>query len=72
MLEVSIVEVKDRLADLLNRVAYGGERVVLRRRGKPVAVLVSMEDLHALQAIEDQAVRADAEVAASVHQEGQQ
>ena len=42
------------LADLLNRVAYGDERVVLSRRGKNVAALVSMDDLELLEDIQDQ------------------
>jgi prevent-host-death family protein len=58
MLELSTVKVKEQLGELLNRVAYGGERVVLLRRGKPVAALVSVDDLHTLQALEAQAVRA--------------
>lgn len=54
-MEMSIKEVRDNLADALNRVAYGGERVVLARRGKGVAALVSMEDLQLLQQLEDRA-----------------
>ena len=53
-MEVSIVEARANLADILNRVAYGGERVVLRRRAKDVAAMVPMEDLELLQALEDQ------------------
>ncbi len=50
---LSIAEVRNNLADALNRVAYGGERLVLARRDKPVAALVSPEDLAALEAAED-------------------
>lgn len=50
---LSIVELRNNLADTLNRVAYGGERLVFARRGKPVAALVSPEDLAALEAAED-------------------
>lgn len=42
-------EVKARLSELVNRVVYGNERVVIMRRGKPVAALVSVEDLHRLE-----------------------
>jgi prevent-host-death family protein len=55
MCQVSIAEVRDNLADALNRVAYTGERIVLTRRGKGVAVLVSMEDLDQLRKMEDKA-----------------
>jgi len=50
---VSIVELRKNIADTLNRVAYQGERVVLERRGKGVAAIVSMDDLALLEAIED-------------------
>jgi prevent-host-death family protein len=42
------------MADVINRVTYGGERVILQRRSKGVAAMVSMEDLALLQALEDQ------------------
>lgn len=50
---LSIVEAREGLADAVNRVAYGGERVALSRRGKPVAVLVSVEDVRLLEELED-------------------
>lgn len=43
------------LADAINRVASAGERVVLTRRKKGVAALVSMKDLAALERLEDEA-----------------
>lgn len=55
---VSIGEVKRDLAEIVNRVAFGHERIVLTFRGKPKAVLVSVEDYARLQAqeqlVEDQ------------------
>jgi antitoxin Phd len=53
-MEISVKEIRDNLADALNRVAYGGERIVLLRRGKGVAALVSMEELKLLEDLEDQ------------------
>jgi len=44
-----VTQARDELADLVNRVAYGDERVVLTRHGKPVAALVSAADLAVLQ-----------------------
>lgn len=41
---VSIGQVKRDISDLVNRVAYGGERIVLTSRGKPKAALVSMDE----------------------------
>jgi prevent-host-death family protein len=55
MIEISVHEIRSNLADVINRVAYGGERVVLQRRSKPVVAVVSMEDLELLNSLEDQA-----------------
>jgi prevent-host-death family protein len=41
------------LADTLNRVMYTGDRVVIERHGKPVAAIVPVEDLAAIEARED-------------------
>ena len=40
---VSVAQAKQRLGDLLGRVAYGKERVVITRRGRPMAVLMPIE-----------------------------
>jgi prevent-host-death family protein len=60
MAEVSITEARDELADILNRAAYGKERVVLTRHGKRLVAVVPVEDLEVLEALED---RLDAEAA---------
>jgi prevent-host-death family protein len=44
MTTLSIAEARNGLAEAINRVAYGGERVVFARRGKPVAALVSASE----------------------------
>jgi len=67
---MSIVEAREGLADAVNRVAYGGERVALARRGKPVAVLVSVGDLALLEAMEDKADLHDARAALKEHERG--
>jgi prevent-host-death family protein len=54
-MNVSIAKVRNNLADALNRAAYAGERVILERRGKPVAALVSMHDLQLLEQLENEA-----------------
>lgn len=43
---------RDGFADTINRVAYGKERVVLRRRGKEVAAVVPIDDLRLLEKLE--------------------
>jgi len=54
---------RDSLSDTLNRVLYGKERIVIRRHGKDVAALVSMEDLRLLDEIEDMMDLEDARAA---------
>ena len=54
MSTISIVEFRKDLAEVLNQVAYGGQRVVLHRRGKKAAALVSMDDLALLEKLEDE------------------
>ena len=51
---VSAVQVRKRLAEVINRAAFGKERVILARRGKAVAAIVSLEDVELLEALEDQ------------------
>ncbi len=60
MTTLSIAEARNGLADALNRVSYGGERVLLARRGKPVAALISMDDMALLSRIENAADVSDA------------
>ncbi|HLQ54663.1 MAG TPA: type II toxin-antitoxin system Phd/YefM family antitoxin [Streptosporangiaceae bacterium] len=43
--EIPVTQARDELADLVNRVAYGHERIILTRHSKPVACIVPPEDL---------------------------
>jgi prevent-host-death family protein len=45
---VSIGQVKRDISELVNRVSYAGERIILTSRGKPKAALISMEDYERL------------------------
>lgn len=47
--EIPVTQARDELADLINRVAYGHERIILTRHSKPVACLVPPEDLRLLE-----------------------
>jgi len=47
--KVAIGQVKRDISELINRVAYGSERIVLTSRGKPKAALVSMADYERLR-----------------------
>jgi len=65
-MEMSMVEVRGNLAEVINRVAYSGERVVLKRHSKGVVAMVSMEDLKLLEELED---RADVKAAQKARKE---
>jgi prevent-host-death family protein len=60
MATVSTVVARNEFSTVLNRAAFGKERVILARRGKPIAALVPMEDVKLLRALEDRADLADA------------
>lgn len=50
-MEIAVTEARRIFAELLNRVIYGGEEVVLTRHGKTVAGIVSAEDLELLRQV---------------------
>jgi prevent-host-death family protein len=49
---LSCAEARERFEDLLDRAVKQKERVVLTRRGRPVAALVPITDVEFLEAIE--------------------
>jgi len=53
MARITTREASQAFAKTLTRVASSGERVVVRRNGKSVAAIVPMEDLAALEKLED-------------------
>ncbi|MDI3404641.1 type II toxin-antitoxin system Phd/YefM family antitoxin [Streptomyces cavernicola] len=53
--EIPVTQARAELADLINRVVYGGERVVVTRHGKPLVALVSAEDLRRLEELSSDA-----------------
>ena len=60
---MTITEARDVLGQLVGRVQYGHERIVLTRHGRPAAALVPMDDHEALERLEDEIDLADALVA---------
>ena len=50
---ISTADARKNFADIVNKVAYGKESIVLTRRGRKIAALVSMDELKLLQNIED-------------------
>ncbi len=50
---ISTADARSKLAEIINRVAYGHDPIVLTRRGKEIAALISMEEFELLQRIKD-------------------
>jgi prevent-host-death family protein len=51
--EIPVTQAREELAELINRVAYGHERIILTRHSKAVACLVPPEDLARLQELQE-------------------
>ena len=51
---VNTTEARDKLAEVLNRVAYAKDRIRITRHGKQVAAVVPIEDLEYLERMEDE------------------
>lgn len=59
--EIPVTQARAELADLINRVVYGDERVVVTRHGKPLVALVSAADLARLESLKAEEVTAAGE-----------
>ena len=46
--QVSIGQIKRDISELVNRVTYAGDHIIITSRGKPKAALVSMQDFEQL------------------------
>jgi len=53
--EIPVTQARADFAELVNRVVYGGERIVMTRHGKPLAALVSAADLERLELLDQDA-----------------
>jgi prevent-host-death family protein len=51
---VAASKARDEFSDIINRVAYGGETVLIHRRKKPVAAIIPLSDPELLGRIEDE------------------
>jgi prevent-host-death family protein len=54
-MRLNVVELRQSLAEVLNRAEYRGERIVIHRRGKDAAAIVSIEDLKLLERVIERA-----------------
>ena len=62
---VNTTEAREKLADVLNRVAYAKDRVRITRRGKQIAAVVPIEDLELIERLENEIDIREAEKALS-------
>jgi prevent-host-death family protein len=51
---VSVAQAKNNFSDLLNRVIYRRERIIVSKHGKPVGALISTKDLEQFEELEKQ------------------
>ena len=50
---ISTSKARVDFAEMINQVAYRGERIVLGRHGKPIAAIIPIDDLTFLEEIEN-------------------
>jgi mRNA interferase RelE/StbE len=60
MTRVAASDLRKDISEILNRVAYQGERVILQRNGKDTAVIIPLDDFALLETLEDQVDLEDA------------
>jgi prevent-host-death family protein len=48
-IQVNMSDLRQQLGELVNRAAYGGERIILISHGQPRAVIISMQDYQVLK-----------------------
>ncbi|RUM42337.1 MAG: type II toxin-antitoxin system Phd/YefM family antitoxin [Desulfocapsa sp.] len=53
MTTVSVANAKSHLSELIAKSSFGHERFIITRRNKPVAALVSLEDLQIIEQHEE-------------------
>ena len=63
MSSITTVEARDQFSELINRAAYGKERVVITRRGKELVAVVPIEDVKLLEETEERIDIEDAHAA---------
>lgn len=53
MVSLGITKLREDISDVVSRVRYKGERITIKKQGKPACVIISVDDLKLLEAIED-------------------
>ena len=71
-MKLSIAEFRNDMATPINRVVYGGERLILTRKGKGTVAMVSLDDLALIEKLEDEIdVREAKKVLAEMKRKGE-
>jgi len=52
--EIPASEVRAQISEVISRVAYGGERVIISRNGKPQVAVIPIADLDRLKQLDEQ------------------
>ncbi|MCP4757527.1 MAG: type II toxin-antitoxin system Phd/YefM family antitoxin [Proteobacteria bacterium] len=52
-ISVTISDVKNRLSEIANQVAYGKDRIIVTRKGKSLMALVPLEDIETIKQLEN-------------------
>lgn len=60
---VSLVALRNSLGDVVNEVTYGNRRQIISKNGRPVAALISIDELELLNKLEEEADLASLEEA---------
>ena len=50
---INITDLRPHLSEYANEVCFKGERFIVERNGKPAFALVSLEDVEAIEALEE-------------------
>ena len=71
-MKLSMAEFRNDMATPINKIVYGGERLILTRKGKPTVALVSLEDIALIEQREDEIdVREAKKVLADMKRKGE-
>ena len=49
MTRLNVSKAREEFPEIVNRAAYGNERTIVSRRGKDLAAVIPMDDLHLLE-----------------------
>ncbi len=49
MIKITTVEAREKFSEIVNKAAFGAQRITLTRRGKDVAAIVPIDDLKKIE-----------------------